>query len=180
MRRMWNSSLPHKLIKNIFTLEKILTEHLLNTSGGPQTPINKKMLRKIPIKPGKMRKSKRERNRIRRMMGPEPWHGAEGDERFLHLWKPPYQQRVQLEWKGTSGAQRRVVCGRQDRANLCIWFMLQPCMPQLGDGCPLVVMEAEYCNVGFREHTRGKRLLLAAGRQSEGMGVEKFCNWGML
>lgn len=60
MRRMWNSSLPHKLIKNTSTLGKILTEHLLNTSRGPQTPINKK-IRKIPIKPGKMRKRKRER-----------------------------------------------------------------------------------------------------------------------
>ena len=58
MRRMWNSSLPHKLIKNTSTLGKILTEHLLNTSRGPQTPINKK-IRKIPIKPGKMRKRKR-------------------------------------------------------------------------------------------------------------------------
>ena len=55
MRRIWNSSLPHKLIKDTSTHGKILTEHLLNTSRGPQAPVNKRT-RKIPIKPGKMRK----------------------------------------------------------------------------------------------------------------------------
>ena len=57
---MWNSSLPYKLVKNTSTHGKILTEHLLNTSRGPQTPI-KKRTRKIPIKPGKIRKREREK-----------------------------------------------------------------------------------------------------------------------
>ena len=59
---MWNSSLPHKLIKNTSTHGKIIIEHLLNTSRGPQTPINKRT-RKIPIKPGKTRKREKEEDK---------------------------------------------------------------------------------------------------------------------
>lgn len=66
MRRMWNSSLPHKLIKNTSTLGKILTEHLLNTSRGPQTP---EWTRKIPAQPSRMKERRREKEEERKQDG---------------------------------------------------------------------------------------------------------------
>ena len=49
---------PHKYIKNTSTNGTVLTEHLLNTSGGSWTPI---WTRKIPMQPGRMMKEKKKR-----------------------------------------------------------------------------------------------------------------------
>ena len=74
---------PHKYIKNTSTNGRTLTEHMLNSSGRPQTP---KRTRIIPMQSGMVKE------RIKEETGSDqhPWQGAEGEERFSYSEKPPH------------------------------------------------------------------------------------------
>ena len=43
----------------------------------------------------------------------DPWRGAEGKERFLHLWKPTH-------WWGDQLGQRGSFLGLEERAATCL------------------------------------------------------------
>ena len=111
------------------------------------------------------------------MMGPETLACSEGEERFLNLWKPPHQWRVQLEQKGTSGAQRRVVCGRRVW-DLCRWFVLQPCMPQPEMGVHW--WSWKLCTATWGLESTWEGTTLGCEETVWGNGSEKFCNWECL
>ena len=111
------------------------------------------------------------------MMGPETLACSEGEERFLNLWKPPHQWRVQLEQKGTSGAQRRVVCGRRVW-DLCRWFVLQPCMPQPEMGVHW--WSWKLCTATWGLESTWEGTILGCEETVWGNGSEKFCNWECL
>ena len=110
---------PHKYIKNTSTNGEILTEHLLNSSGGPWTP---KRTRKIPVQPGRMKEGKKRKEETGR--GQHSLWGAEGKERFLQLGKPLHSGEISWNREGASGDQRAMqqpVCERQDRVrHMCM------------------------------------------------------------
>ena len=78
----------------VHTKGTVITEHLLNTSRGPQTP---KRAKEYPCNQEK-RKSGGWRG-----MGWDlrPWRGAEGKERFLQSWKPTHWWGDQLGLRGS-------------------------------------------------------------------------------
>ena len=82
---------PHKYTKSTATHGTVFTEHLLNTSRGPQTP---ERTRKIPTYPGRMEERKTIENSKRdRTCTPG---GGLMEREFPYLGKPPYCWRDQL------------------------------------------------------------------------------------
>ena len=123
---------PHKYIKNTSTNETILTEHLLNTSGEPQTP---KRTRKIPTQLGRMKERKKRGNGTR----PAPLAGgAIGEERFPHSGKPPHR------WRGDQLGQRGGFGDSEESAASGLW--------QAGQS--KTHMDGPYCTDGQKAHEK--------------------------
>ena len=92
-------------IKNTSAHGTVFTEHLLNTSGRPQT-----RTRKISMGREKGKKKKKEEAG----RGPPTWEGAEGEESFLHPGKPHHQ------W-GDQPRQKRSFRGSEERTTTGLW-----------------------------------------------------------
>ena len=97
---------PHKHIKNTSTNGTILTEHMLNTNRGHQTP---KRTRKIPHVTGQDERKKKGKGRGESGTGPEPLGvGVLKERRGSRICGSPLIGR-EISWdtRSASGAQRR-------------------------------------------------------------------------
>ena len=104
---MWSSPLPHQE----YTNETVLTEHLLNTSKGPQIA---KTTRKIPAQPGRMKERKKKGMRwtLHPWMG--NWRTGEGPtlrEASSQAGRPAGTQGALETWRRAL----HLVSGRQNR-----------------------------------------------------------------